>query len=188
MLININVNLGMHIFLISLTVVYLYISMLGKTFVMGSTTENDNSNNNHDSQGIIPLSVVDIFNKKKMLEKQGKLVELEMTYLEIYNEQCYDLLNSLMFQSKNEDKENQKKKVNESSKEVNKITNNIIFYNNNNTKDVWHSVSLKNNDRSDHLEMRDNSKGETTIEGLSSWTVADYGDVNKLLIIAAKAR
>jgi hypothetical protein len=135
----------------------------GKTHVMGSSIKDKNDalvSSLSTSTSIIPSSVNDIFLKKSQFEAKGAIVSLEMSYLEIYKEECYDLLTSLLIQQKNENKENQATPKNK--KETEKIR----------------SV----------IEMRENSKGETLLEGLSSWPVENQAEVNKLLATAARAR
>lgn len=47
-----------------------------------------------ECSGIIPFAVQDFFKKKIDLEAGGAEVIIEMSFLEIYNEKCYDLLSS----------------------------------------------------------------------------------------------
>jgi kinesin family protein 4/21/27 len=131
----------------------------GKTYVMGSSVI-DKNETSASTSSIIPSSINDIFLKKSQCEANGSIVSLEMSYLEIYKEECYDLLASLLIQQRNEDKENQATPKNK--------------------KETEKSRSI--------IEMRENSKGETLLEGLSSWPVENQAEVNRLLAIAAKAR
>lgn len=166
----------------------------GKTYLMGSSlpssgppndeldkemvrpaddTDKENSSSIYEipnvvltqNNGIIPFSLDDIFRKKSQLQTEGATVQLEMSYMEIYQEECYDLLSFLTVQSKDCIKENCRK---------------------NNFKEKDQIV--KNHGRPSNLEMRENSKGETVLEGLSTWPVANQVDVNRLLAAAAKAR
>ena len=59
----------------------------GKTFTMGQV------NKDEVQPGIIPYAVDDIFSRKEQLESQGSKVSIQMSYMEIYMEECYDLLN-----------------------------------------------------------------------------------------------
>ena len=114
--------------------------------------------------GIIPFSLDDIFRKKSQLQTEGATVQLEMSYLEIYQEECYDLLSFLSVQPKDSNKENCKRNIREKDQ------------------------TGKNHNRPSNLEMRENSKGETFLEGLTAWPVANKTEVNRLLAAAAKAR
>eukprot|EP01035_Chromulina_nebulosa_P020953 gene20953-27156_t len=60
----------------------------GKTFTMGGTIDLTNENNN----GIMSLAIQSIFNKKKSYESNGCIVTLSLSYIEVYMEECYDLL------------------------------------------------------------------------------------------------
>ena len=60
-----------------------------------------------ESSGIIPFAVEDFFLKKAKLESEGATVTIEMSFLEIYNEKCYDLLSNAILQP---EKENHVKK------------------------------------------------------------------------------
>ena len=51
-----------------------------------------------ESSGIIPFAVEDFFFKKTKLESEGAIVTIEMSFLEIYNEKCYDLLSAAILQ------------------------------------------------------------------------------------------
>eukprot|EP00957_Ditylum_brightwellii_P124412 9482225-Ditylum_brightwellii.AAC.1 len=71
----------------------------GKTFTMGTeggqgcADENDENNPNAASgDGIIPRAVYDLFNTASKLKKGRERVKIEMSYLEIYNEEARDLL------------------------------------------------------------------------------------------------
>ena len=119
------------------------------------------------NSGIIPFSLDDIFRKRSQLQSEGATVQLEMSYLEIYQEDCYDLLAFLLSSTKDSNKENKESTKRPSSKD----------------KDNLLKVP-----RPSSLEMRENARGETLLEGLSSWPVSDQSEVNKLLDAAAKAR
>ena len=113
----------------------------GKTFVMG------NGSGGNNTEGIIPSTVKGIFEKKSELEATGSIVTLDMSYLEIYKEECFDLLAEV----------------------------------------VGGSTAGGDSSRN-RLEMRDNTRGETVIEGLCSVTVIGEEDVHRLLELAACAR
>ena len=55
-----------------------------------------------ESSGIIPFAVEDFFSKKAKLESEGATVTIEMSFLEIYNEKCYDLLSTAILQPEKE--------------------------------------------------------------------------------------
>lgn len=110
--------------------------------------------------GIIPFSLDDIFKKKSQLEAEGANVHIEMSYIEIYQEECYDLLSFMNVNSRDMNKEN---------------------WRGNNNKNAVKSKTIS-------LEMRENSKGETILEGLSSWPVDDHLEVQRLLTAATRAR
>ena len=59
----------------------------GKTYTMG----NDGS---ASSEGIIPRAVTDIFQKCAELEATGTKTSLQFSYMEVYKEECFDLLSS----------------------------------------------------------------------------------------------
>jgi hypothetical protein len=60
----------------------------GKSFTMGSLNMN-----NTLQEGVISLAVEDIFSKKHVLESKGiATMSVELSYLEVYMEECYDLL------------------------------------------------------------------------------------------------
>lgn len=123
----------------------------------------DNQSTNVDlpmTTGIIPYSLDDIFKKKLQLEAEGATVLIEMSYIEIYQEECYDLLSFMNVHPRDNSKENWK---------------------GNNNKNSTKSKTVS-------LEMRENSKGETLLEGLSSWPVDDYLEVNRLLAAATRSR
>lgn len=68
----------------------------GKTFTMGTsggqggTVENPESTPN-ENDGIIPRAVFDLFQTRQTLKKGKERVKIEMSYLEIYNEEARDL-------------------------------------------------------------------------------------------------
>jgi kinesin family protein 4/21/27 len=140
----------------------------GKTHMMGSSFIQRDT-----PDGIMNFSVKDIFKRKTQLEAEGAIVELELSYLEIYKEECYDLLYSLATQSGDNDKENGRKNLN--IKEVGA----------NRTPSKEKDQPEKDPNR---LIMRENAKGETLLEGMSSWPVKDQLEVDNLLGVAAKAR
>lgn len=55
----------------------------GKTFTMGTA---DMQN------GVIPYAMRDIFEKRNEITKKGAKVEINISFIEIYMEECYDLL------------------------------------------------------------------------------------------------
>jgi kinesin family protein 4/21/27 len=57
----------------------------GKTFTMGNAAQ--------ATDGVIPYAVHDIFDEKARLESIGKEVLVEMSFMEVYMEECYDLFN-----------------------------------------------------------------------------------------------
>ena len=57
----------------------------GKTYTMGN-------DGNSSSDGMIPRTVSDIFKKCKEVEGTGSTTKIEFSYMEIYKEECYDLL------------------------------------------------------------------------------------------------
>ena len=102
----------------------------GKTHTMGNVSDHINS------EGIIPFAVKEIFEKQRALEKSNVFVDVSVSYMEVYMEECYDLL------------------VEERKK----------------------------------IDVRETVKGETIVEGLSSWPVNDVDNVAKLLGEATKNR
>jgi Kinesin motor domain len=44
------------------------------------------------TDGIIPLCIRDIFARKNILAAEGATVEIHLSYMEVYNEECYDLM------------------------------------------------------------------------------------------------
>lgn len=56
----------------------------GKTYSMTGT---------HDEPGVIPLSIGEIFSKIEASDKEIYKFDLKVSYMEIYNERIYDLLN-----------------------------------------------------------------------------------------------
>lgn len=57
----------------------------GKTYTMGNAAQ--------ATEGVIPYAVSDIFDEKARLEAAGKEVVVEMSFMEVYMEECYDLFN-----------------------------------------------------------------------------------------------
>ena len=47
------------------------------------------------NEGILPFAIKDFFIKKAELEETGAVVDISMSYVEIYNEKCYDLLSAI---------------------------------------------------------------------------------------------
>jgi hypothetical protein len=80
--------------------------------------------------------VTEIFAKQRSLEEAGATVDILLSYMEVYMEDCYDLL------------------VEERKK----------------------------------IDVRETVKGETIVEGLSTWPVNDLDGVSKLLSDASKTR
>eukprot|EP01033_Poteriospumella_lacustris_P007937 gene7937-5710_t len=70
----------------------------GKTFTMGNSPES--------SDGIIQFAVNDIFEKRKAFQQAGKQVTIEVSYMEIYMEECYDLLSTVGEKKKVDVREN----------------------------------------------------------------------------------
>jgi len=58
----------------------------GKTHTMGNTGRED--------PGIMPRAIDDLFKKKEEEQSDTVTVTIEMQYIEIYREECYDLLSS----------------------------------------------------------------------------------------------
>lgn len=106
----------------------------GKTYTMG------NASNSLQGDGIILLSMQDIFRRKTDLEEIGVEVDVQLSYIEVYKEECYDLLSP--------NQSNEKNKV----------------------------------------ELRETSKGETILEGLTHLPVNDIYCVGKHLNEAAQYR
>ena len=86
----------------------------GKTHTMGSSTvpisipvavaaTNSPYEDENLNQGILPYAIQDFFIKKNEFEESGAVIDISMSYVEIYNEKCYDLLSTLM---KEKSKEN----------------------------------------------------------------------------------
>ena len=44
------------------------------------------------SEGIIPFAVQDMFSRRDALVADGATVEIYFSYIEVYNEECYDLM------------------------------------------------------------------------------------------------
>ncbi|KAJ1443025.1 P-loop containing nucleoside triphosphate hydrolase protein [Ochromonadaceae sp. CCMP2298] len=44
------------------------------------------------AEGVIPCALNDIFKRRAQLQKEGAKVAIELSYIEIYREECYDLL------------------------------------------------------------------------------------------------
>jgi kinesin family member 4 len=59
----------------------------GKTYTMGN-------DGNSSSEGIIPSAVTDIFKKCAELETAGSTTKLQFSYMEVYKEECFDLLSN----------------------------------------------------------------------------------------------
>ena len=111
----------------------------GKTHTMGT--------GGGDTEGIVPCAVRSLFDRKAAVEAAGAVASLDMSYLEIYKEECFDLLVGV----------------------------------------VGDGGPGGPGSRT-RLEMRDNTRGETVVEGLCSVTVACESDVHRLLELAAHAR
>ena len=103
----------------------------GKTYTMGNVAESSLQ------EGIIPFAVKDIFNRQRELEESGATVDILLSYMEVYMEDCYDLL------------------VEEKGKKI---------------------------------DVRETPKGETIVEGLSTWPVNGIDGVSELLNEATKNR
>ena len=116
----------------------------GKTHTMGSGIT---AGCEATVSGIIPCTVRSIFEKKSLLEASGAVVTLDMSYLEIYKEECFDLL-----------------------------------------AEVVGGQGGQPEGLRPRLDMRDNTRGETIIEGLCSVTVGAEEDVHRLLELAARSR
>ena len=94
---------------------------------------NDGSQSN---EGMIPFAITDIFEKIRVLSEEGVRTKLELSYMEVYKEECFDLLSS------------QRQKC----------------------------------------DIREGSKGDTYVEGLSHHEVSCEDDVRNLLKEVAKTR
>ena len=94
---------------------------------------NDGSQSN---EGIIPYAITDIFEKIQHLTDQGVQCRLELSYMEVYKEECFDLLSS----------------------------------------------------HRQKCDIREGTKGETYVEGLSHHVVTCEEDVRGLLREVAKVR
>jgi hypothetical protein len=135
---------------------------------MGSAVVSEDEN--AVENGIMNFSIRDMFAKSNELEQTGSSVSIELSYMEIYMEECFDLLAPLA-SSKTDGKENMH------------VINSTIS---NSTKERDNMVSQKQ-DRA-KLDVRENNKGETIVEGLTSWPVATPNEVARLLSAAAKSR
>ena len=60
----------------------------GKTHTMGNVADNDLQ------VGIIPSAIKDIFAKQSVLEEKGATVDIQLSYMEVYMEECFDLLST----------------------------------------------------------------------------------------------
>lgn len=98
--------------------------------------------------GIIPYAVQDFYKKKTALEAGGAVVSIEMSFLEIYNEKCYDLLSTIILMP-------EKEKENCGRKEM--------------TEDVRPCLG----------SLRENAAGETVLDNLASWPVANQAEVGR---------
>ena len=126
----------------------------------GVTAISEATETNVESEGILPYAIQDFFKRKTDLESSGSTVDIEMSYLEIYNEKCYDLLSTTII---NKDKDRER------IKEI--------------------QVKTVNNEERPCLgNVWDNAKGETVLEGLTSWPVTDKNHASRLLCVAARAR
>jgi Kinesin motor domain len=67
-----------------------------------------------ECSGIIPFAVQDFFKKKIDLEAGGATVIIEMSFLEIYNEKCYDLLSTAILLPDKERENTSRKDMDES--------------------------------------------------------------------------
>jgi hypothetical protein len=95
-------------------------------------------NSPESTDGVIQFAVNDIFEKRKKCQQEGKQVTIEVSYMEIYMEDCFDLLSSL----------GEKKKV----------------------------------------EVRENSRGETFVEGLTQRLVHSPAEFAACISHACKVR
>lgn len=100
---------------------------------------------NVECSGIIPFAVQDFFKKKSALEANDAIVTIEMSFLEIYNEKCYDLLSTAILQPE---------------------------------KDT-HGKNVNSEERPCLGSLRENAAGETVLDGLASWPVADLAEVGR---------
>ena len=46
------------------------------------------------TEGIIPYAIDDIFAEKKLCEAKNMTVSIDMSFMEVYMEDCYDLLST----------------------------------------------------------------------------------------------
>ena len=117
-----------------------------------SASEIECSAPNIECSGIIPFAVQDFYKKKAALEAGGAVVSIEMSFLEIYNEKCYDLLSTAILMS---EKDKDKDKENCARKEM--------------TDDVRPCLG----------SLRENAAGETVLDNLASWPVANQAEVGR---------
>jgi kinesin family protein 11 len=117
----------------------------GKTHVMGS----DNL-----KSGIIPFTVEDLFRNKKELESRGATFSIELTYMEIYNEECFDLLSSDILSKEKEREKSSNTDVKNNSKS-----------------------------RGPSLPIREDAEGKTFLEGLNSLLVSDQAEVYRYVVL-----
>lgn len=109
---------------------------------------------NIECSGIIPFAVQDFYKKKAALEAGGAVVSIEMSFLEIYNEKCYDLLSTLILMPE-KDKDKDKDKENCGRKEM--------------ADDMRPCLG----------SLRENAAGETVLDNLASWPVANQAEVGR---------
>ena len=102
-----------------------------------------------ECSGIIPFAVQDFFKKKIDLEAGGATVIIEMSFLEIYNEKCYDLLSTAILVP-------DKEKENACRKDMSSDDSRPCLGN-----------------------IRENAAGETVLDGLASWPVSDLARVGR---------
>lgn len=46
------------------------------------------------TEGVIPFAIDDIFEQKRRCEARSMAVQLDMSFMEVYMEDCYDLLSA----------------------------------------------------------------------------------------------
>ena len=141
---------------------------------MGST--------DNDREGIIPFAVSDFFRRKAELEEEGAVVELFMSYLEIYNEKCYDLLSTVMKDKNRDNKDNKEGKENKDNKESKENKENKENVREN--KEGNRENGPKSADERPCLgNVWDNSKGETVLEGLTNMPVPDQLEAARCVLL-----
>jgi hypothetical protein len=137
----------------------------GKTFTMGSASGIASNNEIGDMDGIIPRACADLFNH--IHTRCDGNAQVELSYLEIYNEEMRDLLVSSASASDN----NNNNKSNNNSSSSNKNSN-----------------SNSNSNGVVELKIRETLNGEVYVGGLSSRPVSSPKEIGEFMEEASKRR